>query len=205
MVRRLMDMRALPNAGRYACFLADCPWAFQTYSGDRVPQRAKVQHYDTMTEAELAALPVGEIAAPDALLQMWVLDTHLEQALRIGRAWGFAYKTLGLVWHKMSPGGMAYIGLGHWYRSGGEISLLFTRGAPTRLDRSVRQFIHSPVREHSRKPEDQYRRLERLCAGPRLELFARQRRPGWDQWGDQVDLFPPAVGASLADSGGGES
>ncbi len=59
-----------------------------------------------MTEAELSALPVVEIVAPDALLQMWILDTHLEQALRIGKAWGFTYKTLGLIWHKMSPRGL---------------------------------------------------------------------------------------------------
>ena len=184
------DMRTLPNAGRYACVLADNPWAFETYSGNKVPQRAKVQHYDTMTEEELSALPVAEIVAADALLQMWILDTHLEQALRIGRAWGFTYKTLGLIWHKMSPNGLGYIGLGHWYRSGGEVSLLFTRGSPQRLDRGVRQFIYSPVRDHSRKPEGQYERIERLVAGPRLELFATHRRPGWDAWGNQTDKFP---------------
>lgn len=184
-----MDMRSLPQAGAYACVLADPCWAFLTYSGNKVPQRAKVQHYETMTEAELSALPVAEVVADDALLQMWVLDTHLDQALRIGAAWGFTYKTLGLIWHKMSPGGLGYIGLGHWYRSGGEISLLLTRGNPKRLDKGVRQFIHSPVREHSRKPEDQYRRLEALCAGPRLELFARHRRPGWHAWGNELDKF----------------
>lgn len=185
------QLQALPPA-HYGCFLADCPWAFETYSGAKVPQRAEIQHYDTMTEAELAALPVGRLAARDAVLQMWILDTHLEQALRIGRAWGFTYKTLGLVWQKMSPNGLGYIGLGHWYRSGGEISLLFTKGKPKRLDRGVRQFIHSPVREHSRKPEDQFRRLEALVAGPRLELFGRQRRAGWTVVGNEVDKFTRA-------------
>ena len=184
------QLRALAAAGkRYACFLADPPWAFLTYSGNKVPQRAKTQHYDTMTEAELSALPVADLVADDAWMQMWVLDTHVDQALRIGARWGFTYKSLGLIWHNMSPGGRAYVGLGHWYRSGGEISLLFTRGAPKRLDRGVRQFIESPVREHSRKPEGQYERLERLVCGPRLELFARQQRPGWDVAGNQVDKF----------------
>lgn len=184
------QLKALATAGkRYACVLADPPWAFLTYSGNKVPQRAKDQHYDTMTEGELSILPVGDVVAEDAWMQMWVLDTHIDQAIRIGKWWGFEYKTLGLVWHKMSPGGLGYLGLGHWYRSGGEISLLFTRGAPKRLDRGVRQFIHSPVREHSRKPEGQYERIERLVAGPRLELFARQQRPGWTAAGDQVEKF----------------
>lgn len=185
------QLQALPPA-HYGCLLADPPWSFETYGGWKVPQRAPVQHYDTMKEAELKALPVARIAAKDAVLQMWILDTHLEQALRVGAAWGFTYKTVGLVWQKMSPGGLNYIGLGHWYRSGGEISLLFTKGKPKRLDRGVRQFIHSPVREHSRKPEDQFRRLEALCAGPRLELFGRQQRAGWDVVGNEVDKFTRA-------------
>lgn len=174
---------------RYACLLADPPWAFKTYSGDRVPQRAPDQHYDTMTEAELAALPVHDVVADDCLMQMWVLGTHIDQALRIAAAWGFEFSTLGLIWKKMSPGGLAYVGLGHWYRTGGEVSLLFTHGAPRRLDRGVRQFIESPVREHSRKPEGQYERIERLVGGPRLELFARQQRPGWDVAGNDVGRF----------------
>lgn len=189
--RQLAD--AASRGERYACVLADCPWAFLTYSGNKVPQRAKEQHYATMTEAELSALPVANIVADDAWMMMWVLDTHVDQALRIGAAWGFTYKSLGLVWHKMSAGGLSYIGLGHWFRSGGEISILFTRGSPKRLNRGVRQFIYSPVREHSRKPEDQYRRIEALVAGPRLELFGRAQRPGWTVMGDQVDRFGVAL------------
>lgn len=189
------QLKALAAVGkRYACLLADPPWAFRTYSGNRVPQRAEAQHYDTMTEAELSALPIVDVVADDAWMQMWVLDTHVDQALRIGTAWGFEYKTVGLVWHKMSPGGLGYIGLGHWFRSGGEISLLFTRGAPKRLDRGVRQFIHSPIREHSRKPDGQYERIERLVAGPRLEMFARQPRAGWDAVGDEIGKFEAAHG-----------
>lgn len=184
------QLRALAAAGmRYACLLADPPWAFSTYSGWKVPQRAAARHYDTMSEADLSALPVLSVAADDAWLMMWVLDTHVDQALRIGKCWGFEYKTLGLVWHKMSPGGLGYIGLGHWFRSGGEISILFTRGQPKRLDRGVRQFIQSPIRDHSRKPEGQYERIERLVAGPRLELFARHRRYGWDAVGNEVGKF----------------
>lgn len=184
------QLNALAAAGeRFACLLADPPWAFKTYSGNKVPQRAERQHYGTMTEAELSTLPVADVVADDALLQMWILGTHVDQALRIGAAWGFEFNTVGLVWKKMSSRGLAYIGLGHWYRTGGEISLLFTRGSPERVDKGVRQFIDSPVREHSRKPEGQYERIERLVAGPRLELFGRQRREGWTTVGNEVGKF----------------
>lgn len=135
------QLAELAAAGkRYACVLSDPPWAFSTFSGWKVPQRAADQHYDTMLESELSALPVEAVLADDAWMQMWVLDTHLDQAMRIGAAWGFQYKTLGLIWKKMSSRGLGYIGLGHWYRSGGEVSLLFTRGSPKRVDRGVRQF-----------------------------------------------------------------
>lgn len=176
---------------RFACILADPPWAFETRGriGWAVPQTASVQHYATMQEHELTALPVVDVAADNALMVMWVLDTHIDQAMRIGAAWGFTYKTMGFVWHKMSKGGLTYMGLGHWLRSGGEVSLLFTRGNPKRLDQGARQFIHGPVREHSRKPEATWQRMEALVAGPRLELFGRQRRRGWTVVGNEVDKF----------------
>lgn len=192
------QLRDLATAGkRYACVLADPPWAFEGFDGSlKPPQRTAVKHYDVMPLDDLLKIPVGDVVAGDAALFMWIIDSHLPQALRLGEAWGFEYKTTGFVWHKMSPGGRAYIGLGHWTRSQGEICLLFTRGRPRRLDKSVRQFINAPVREHSRKPEDQYRRIETLVAGPRLELFARHRRPNWDVAGNEVGKFGDLRGAA---------
>jgi N6-adenosine-specific RNA methylase IME4 len=73
--------------------------------------------------------------------------------------------------------------------TGLEPGLLATRGKPRRLHADVRQGILEPRREHSRKPNQVYERIERLVAGPYLELFALQRRPGWTPWGDQVEKF----------------
>jgi N6-adenosine-specific RNA methylase IME4 len=83
------------------------------------------------------------------------------------------------------------VGLGYWTRSNSEVCLLATRGKPKRINADVRQGIIAPRREHSRKPDCVHERIERLVAGPYLELFARQRRPGWDCWGNEVDKFRP--------------
>lgn len=79
--------------------------------------------------------------------------------------------------------------LGYWTRSNSEVCLLATRGSPKRMAADVRQAIIAPKREHSRKPDGIHERIERLVGGPYLELFARQRRPGWDCWGNETDKF----------------
>jgi N6-adenosine-specific RNA methylase IME4 len=180
-----MDLQSLPRAGQYACILADPPWAFKTYSrpSGQVPQRAVQTHYTPMSSVDLLALPVGAIAAKDCALLMWTVSSHIDQALDLGRAWGFGFKTLGPVWDK------GRMGMGYWFRQQTEICLMFTKGKPKRLSGGVRQLIQAPRREHSRKPDEQYERIERLVAGPYLELFARQSRPGWDSWGNEVGKF----------------
>jgi N6-adenosine-specific RNA methylase IME4 len=82
-----------------------------------------------------------------------------------------------------------FVGMGYWTRSNSEFCLLGTRGKPKRLNADVRQAIIEPRREHSRKPDCVYNRIERLVAGPYLELFARTTRPGWTSWGNQVGKF----------------
>ena len=79
-----------------------------------------------------------------------------------------------------------HVGLGLTTRKNAEFCLLGRRGNARRLAKDVREVVLAPVREHSRKPDEAYARVERYCAGPYLELFARQRRPGWDSWGDEL-------------------
>lgn len=83
--------------------------------------------------------------------------------------------------------------MGYWTRKQTEQCWLFTRGKPKRLSKGVRQVIRDPRREHSRKPDEQYARIEALVGGPYLELFARQQRPGWTSWGNQVEKFEVAA------------
>jgi N6-adenosine-specific RNA methylase IME4 len=131
------------------------------------------------------------------VLFLWATDPLLPKALELIKAWGFTYKTVGFYWAKtnkranleaLTPEDF-FTGLGYWSRANVEQCLLATRGSPPRMAKDVRRLVVSPRREHSRKPEEIYGRIERLACGPYLELFARQSRPGWDRWGDQTGMF----------------
>jgi len=165
---------------KYQTILTDPPWKFRVWS-DKGKGRSPT--YETMSVKELTDLPVAACAARDCALFMWVVDSHLSTAMDVIQAWGFVYKTIGLIWVKPS------IGMGYWTRKQAEVCLLATRGKPKRLNADVRQVIQAPRRQHSRKPDEVYTRIERLVDGPYLEMFARQRWPGWDQYGNQVDKF----------------
>jgi N6-adenosine-specific RNA methylase IME4 len=197
------------KAGHYGAILADPPWVFNSLWGARpkkvgnnYPSRAIERHYDLMDDDKIAALPVSELAAEDCVLFMWTCWPVLQRSLAILDAWGFTYKTCAFSWMKADPYRLfaddktPFAGLGYWTRANTEPSLLATRGKPKRLHADVRQGIIAPRREHSRKPEGIHERIERLVAGPYCELFARQRRSGWDTWGNQTDKFAAAGGAA---------
>lgn len=182
--------------------LADPAWSFITHTGQGTPHRTEEDHYAVMSLAELQGLPVADLAAKDCALVMWVIGSHLDQALALGRHWGFTYKTDLFTWVKVGKKDPAVrpISMGFWSRKQTETALLFTRGAPKRLDAGIRQLfetdehvIYAPKREHSRKPDEQYDRIERLVAGPYVELFARHQRPKWSSWGNQVTKFNPTT------------
>lgn len=175
----------------YGAIAADPPWSFRTYGGDdTTPHRSIEEPYPTMSLADIRALPVAELAAPHCALFLWVVDPLLDAAIEIGKGWGFKYKTRAFEWLKTTAAGDGYaLGMGYWTRKQTESCLLFTRGSPRRLSKSVRQIIEEPRREHSRKPDDTYRRIEQLVAGPYCELFATRYWRGWDGWGrDYLDV-----------------
>lgn len=167
----------------YGVILADPPWAFKTRSA-KGGGRSASRHYGTMTLADIKAMPVSYLAADNCVLFLWSLNSMPQQALDVIDAWGFTHKTTAFTWAK--PG----MGMGYWTRQDTESCLLATRGNPKRLHADVRELISAPRREHSRKPDETHERIERLVAGPYVELFARQARPGWEAWGNQVGLFP---------------
>jgi N6-adenosine-specific RNA methylase IME4 len=188
--------------GHYGVVYADPAWAFLTWGGELVtPHRTAEDHYRTSHLDELAALPVGDIAAPDCALFMWAIGSHLDQAIDLGRAWGFTFITDVFYWAKQRLRGADQIdiftddipepkiGMGHWSRKQVEPCLLFTRGSPRRLSKGVRQLIIEPPREHSAKPDQTRTRIEQLVAGPYVELFARRSAEGWDCWGDEAGKF----------------
>jgi N6-adenosine-specific RNA methylase IME4 len=118
------------------------------------------------------------------------------------QAWGFKPSAIAFVWAKLNPNAPSlflterdfFFGPGLTTRQNAEYVVLGRRGQPRRLAADVRQLIVAPrSRRHSEKPAEAYRRIERYCAGPRLELFARQRRDGWTCWGDEL---PPMEAAA---------
>lgn len=177
---------------KYDVILADPPWAFKTFAKKNVtPHRAEKDHYETMEFASLADIPVNEWAKDDCALFMWVVDSNLPEALKLIEAWGFTYKTIAFNWVKLTKDGVPKMGMGYWTRKQSEICLLATKGKPKRVYAGVRQVIMSEPREHSRKPDQQYQRIEALMGsdGTKLEMFARQSWPGWDAWGNETTKF----------------
>lgn len=197
----------LPAGKRYGVILADPAWAIAMRS-DKGLKRAPQAHYACMPLADIKALPVGQLAAEDCVLLMWITDPFLERGFEVIKAWGFEYKTVGFYWAKTNKDKSFFTGMGYWTRANPEQCLLATRGKPSRLNMDVPRLIVSERREHSRKPDEQYGRIERLVSGPYLELFARaSQRPGWDSWGNQVGKFdapiiPNSENASRTGHGG---
>jgi len=193
-------MIASPRMNHYRVIYADPPWTFSTYSRKGKGRSAEA-YYDCMSLDAIKALPVAEWAANDCVLLLWTTDPLLPTAFDVIRAWGFTYKTIGFYWAKLNKSADPTIysdssffgGLGFWTRANPEICLLATRGHPRRRRADVRKLIVSPRREHSRKPDEQYDRIESLFPEPYVELFARQRRPGWDSWGNEAPESQPAV------------
>jgi len=185
--------------GKYGAILADPPWHYEVWAEGS--SRTASSKYAVMPNADICNLPIGELAAPDCVLFVWATWPKLYDAFEAIKAWGFTYKTCGFDWMKADntqPNFFeaeipAQVGMGYWTRANTEPCLLATRGKPKRLNADVRMGIISPRREHSRKPEGVHGRIERLVAGPYVELFARQRRPNWDCWGNQTDKFAEAA------------
>lgn len=167
----------------YDVILADPPWHFQNQK-----RGAAQAHYSTMSNQAIAAMQIP--AADNAVLFLWAVWPLLPEALMVINSWGFEYKTIGWVWTKAKRSGFGFhFGMGFYTRSNTEPCLFATKGNPGRPeDKAIQALIYAPVREHSRKPDDQYRKIEAMYPGRRyLELFARRKREGWDAWGNEVE------------------
>jgi N6-adenosine-specific RNA methylase IME4 len=173
--------------------LADPPWHFRNYSADAPGMthgrsRGANKYYPTMTTDDLCKLQIP--AADNAVLFLWACWPTLPDALRVIEAWGFEYKSLAWTWIKSNPTGWGFFtGMGYFTRANSEPCLLATRGRlPKPANRGILSLIYSPVQRHSKKPNDQYDKIEALYPNRRyLEMFARHKnRPNWTFWGNEV-------------------
>lgn len=176
-------------SGRFQIVYADPAWQYD----NRTIRGGAEHHYPTMSLEQICALPVPKLAAPDASLFLWATWPTLPDALQVIREWGFTYKNCAFAWVKTTKTGSDAVGLGHWTRGNTEPCLFATRGKPQRVDASVRQVlideetIFAERQRHSAKPPVVRDRIVQLLGDvPRIELFARERVPGWAAWGNQV-------------------
>jgi len=173
--------------------LADPPWQFSNRTGKVAPEHRRLSRYETLTLNEIREIPVASAAAAASHLYLWVPNALLAEGLAVMQAWNFEYKA-NIVWHKVrKDGGPDGRGVGFYFRNTTELVLFGIRGRLRTLAPGRRQvnIIRTRKREHSRKPDELYDIIEDCSPGPFLEMFARGTRPGWKQWGNQVDDYDP--------------
>ncbi len=176
---------------KYNTIYADPPWQFQNRTGKVAPEHKRLMRYETMTLKEICEMPVAKISDEKAHLYLWVPNALLPEGLTVMEAWGFEYKT-NFIWEKVRKDGMPDgRGVGFYFRNVTEM-LLFgikKKSMPNRTLQAARSqvnLIRAAKREHSRKPDEIIPIIEACSQAPRIELFARGVRDGWDMWGNQA-------------------
>jgi N6-adenosine-specific RNA methylase IME4 len=174
--------------GQFSTILADPPWRFANRTGKMAPEHKRLLRYPTMSIDEIKSLPVAQFTAPKAHLYLWVPNALLGWGLEVVEAWGFEYKS-AITWYKVrKDGGPDGRGVGFYFRNVTELILFAVKGKHNRTLRPGRKqtnIIVTRKREHSRKPDELYPIIEACSPAPRLELFARFKRDGWRQWGNE--------------------
>ena len=182
-------------SGGWGTIVADPPWSYTAGKATRIAPR-----YDCMSVDQIRALPIADYAARDCALFLWSTSSFLEEALDVMHAWEFQYRTT-IVWAKgrVTEDGtvVRHIGMGSYVRCAHELVLVGRRGNWTapRERRNIPSWFISPRTLHSRKPPELMDIAEMIGPEPRIELFARERREGWEAWGDEITpAYAPAPG-----------
>jgi N6-adenosine-specific RNA methylase IME4 len=165
--------------GPFRVIMADVPWPYERV--DDPTHRGSID-YPPMSIEEMCALPVPKLANDDCILWFWTTNAFMHEAYHVVEAWGFEPKTI-LTWAKMK------IGVGNWLRNQTEHCILAVKGKPVVQLTNQSTIIDAPRREHSRKPKEFYELVESLCPGSKVELFAREKRDGWERWGAEKEKF----------------
>lgn len=172
------DLPALIASGtKFACVYADPPWKY----GNQGTRASTDNHYPTLTVPEIAAMPVTELVADEALLFLWTTNGFLFESKNVIDSWGFEFKS-SIVWVKPQ------IGIGNYVRNSHEFLLIASRGGMLTTDAANAQisWIESKRTDHSRKPHVFREIIENISIGPRIEMFGREKIEGWTVFGNQV-------------------
>jgi len=168
--------------------ICDPPWDYagQTqHGGQGNPDTGSaLRYYPTMKLQQMIdTIHPADWAEPDCLLFMWATWPHLDQAIELGRGWGFDYVHTPFVWNKIK------LNPGYYTMTQTEPVLCFKRGRipQPRGSRNQRQLVETIRGRHSEKPREVQDRITAMFPTQRkLEMFARQTYPGWDAWGNEV-------------------
>jgi N6-adenosine-specific RNA methylase IME4 len=199
----------------YNLIYIDPPWKYNSRANHKTRFRGGAEgHYPLMSMAEIAALPIDALAARDCAIAMWCTFPYLDEQIKLFQHWGFRFRTQLLTWIKLNPRGYdiphddpnysaskdyvrysgdglyhsVFFGVGYYAKSNPEVCLLGMRGRVPTISDAVSSVILAPRREHSRKPDEAYTRIEGVFGDiPRIELFARSWRPGWAVAGNGID------------------
>ena len=173
----------LPNK-KYQIIYADPPWAYDR----KVGQGVACEQYNTMKNEDICNLPINGLTDDNCALFIWATFPKLNEALEVIKAWGFTLKTVAFNWIKLNDNGTPFFGIGFYTKSNGEICILATKGKTLKvLDNTISQVIMTKKSRHSSKPHVVYTLIEKLFGDlPRIELFARHKREGWDCWGNEI-------------------
>ncbi len=170
----------IPIKKKYNIIYADPPWRYSTQVS-----------YPTIPIKTLQQFPIDTISADNCALFLWATYPILPECIETLKKWGFRYVSVAFTWVKTNKNnGQPFMGLGNWTRANAEVCLLGLKGKLKRKSNKVRQVVLSPLREHSRKPDEIRDSIVELMGDlPRIELFARQTVKGWDCWGNETKKF----------------
>lgn len=178
---------------KYNVILADPPWKFGSKAyqdSNRDMLILEKTQYNTMNIDEIKSLPIQNISEDDCALFLWTTDAHLKEAIEVMESWGFKYKTIAFVWLKKYESGSLVYNFAPWTLKSHEICLFGTKGkmGQHKTANNIKGLVEAVRTGHSKKPDEVMRRIEGLFGKcPKIELFARRKREGWDSWGDEVE------------------
>jgi N6-adenosine-specific RNA methylase IME4 len=189
--RTKREMARLGGMRLYNVIYADTPPKFANWSDLTGMDRAADNHYETMEIELIEAMGSSVPAAPDCTLYLWATVPLLFSMKRVIESWGFRYSS-NIIWVKTTLDGTKLkIGLGHETRNAHELLLICKRGNPPGPIRGAQMpsVIFAPRTGHSEKPAVIAEMIEGLFPDmPKLEMFARTHREGWDAWGNEAPV-----------------
>lgn len=180
-IEQLREKGADIPIGKYSCLIVDPPWPMQKIERDVRPNQVEFD-YPTMSEDELKVFPLPDWTADDCHLYLWTTQKHLPLALRLAEHWGFKYQCL-MTWVK----NVGFTPFSWMYST--EHVLFCTKGNLPLLALGKRLDFSAKVREHSRKPDEFYDLVREVSPGPRLDVFSREKRDGFEQYGNEVEKY----------------